>query len=1260
MKKFKIQRQFSSCFFASAFIAMALTFFSLCTVAQTFNGEPGIPIQKNFLPIDYKANGQNFSITTDKRGVMYFANFAGVLEYDGTSWRTILTKERTKVNTLVTDKSGRIYVGTRGEIGYLQPDSIGTMTFISLNNYLDSNIAFPDVISSYATDNGVYFITAHNIFLWNGKNLKTWTISNTIYGAFYINKRLYVQSENGLQYFDAGKFININGGDVFSKLITANTMLDIGNGRALIGSGNQGLFLLDRDGVSRFQSDANKYFSENIISSSVSLNDGSYAFGTVKGGVVILSSQGNTQQIFSKKFSGLYDNVVNNLFMDDNHGLWIAMASGISRIEVPSFLTFYNNKKNVYGNVTGITRFQDKLYIATDQGLFFYDKEQLQFEPVAALQVSCLNILVYNNQLLIATPSGVYGYDGHSSKLLMSGYALVLYNSPSNNSVIYVGQLDGLSMLQNVNGQLKYQGKLGNINDEIREIAEDGDQNIWLQAPAKGLLKYNPKTRIVKLYNKNEGLPYNTGNNVNPTSMGILIGTINGVYAYDKTSDSFKKFNLFDADSTINDAWVSKIVEDQNNNLITTAGDGTTVMRFRKEANNKYILDNAVLLSMQDQQIFSIYVDGKGGNVWLGSSNNLVVFNTNTKTDFSIKKPVLIRSVTVNTDSLLFNGTYFDADSLPDFVQNNSLTPSLGYQQNNISFTYSSPLSIEKNDIVFKYFLEGFDNDTSSWVSERRKEYSNLPPGNYVFHVKSKSIFGIESPEATYAFNIRKPLYLMWWAYVFYFLLLAGVVILFVRVRSLKLLKEKKKLEELIEKRTEEVVIQKEEIEKQSLELSNKNDELEKINLIVKSINAEINFNSLMQSILDKTRVIRGAEKAAMLVYDKAANLFSFKASFGYDVKELDTIHLTTDEAEARYLNRAEEMYEDIFSIKAVRNSNKKDTLFAHLNKAKSSAVMVIKVNKQTEAYLILENWQKQNAFTEKDFSLLRNLKEHFIAAFIKTTLLEEVQNALTNLKETQDQLIRHEKLASIGQLTKGIVDRILNPLNYINNFSLLSKDLIDESLEIIEVPESTPVNKEEVAEILTTVKSNLQKVSEHGNSASRIVKGMEKILREKSNDYIDTDINKLVARDAELAIADFKKEYPDAKIVITTHLGIYNNRIKILPFEMSMVLTNLLNNAFFTVSEKAKLFRDVIPEVVISTIFTDNNFEIHIRDNGRGINATEMKQLFSPFFTTKPTAKGTGLGLYLSQDIVKEHKGSISVNTKEGEYTEFIIIIPK
>src|ERR1700744_3791480 len=136
--------------------------------------------------------------------------------------------------------------------------------------------------------------------------------------------------------------------------------------------------------------------------------------------------------------------------------------------------------------------------------------------------------------------------------------------------------------------------------------------------------------------------------------------------------------------------------------------------------------------------------------------------------------------------------------------------------------------------------------------------------------------------------------------------------------------------------------------------------------------------------------------------------------------------------------------------------------------------MMIIRLHGQTEAFLILDTWQRQDDFVQRPFSLLKNLKEHFIAAFIKTTLLEEVQNALTDLKETQDQLIRQEKLASIGQLTKGIVDRILNPLNYINNFSLLSKDLIDESEEYVEKEEITGDDKDEILDILNTVKGNL------------------------------------------------------------------------------------------------------------------------------------------------------------------------------------------
>ncbi len=1242
-------------FFSFAAALLGICLYVSPVKAQSSINESGIPIQRDFLPSEYKANQQNFSVTSDKRGLIYVANFAGVLEFDGTRWRDILTTERTKVNALTTDKQGRVFVGTRGEVGYLKPDSTGDMKFVSLNRFLKKdNIVSPDVINCFTNSEGAWFAISDHMMLWDGKSFKTWAIKGKILSAFMINGKVYVGLENGgLKIFSNGQLQPVTGGDTFSGLVTVNTMVSTGDG-ALIGS-NQGIYTLDSRGVTKLTTGADSYFSDNIISCSADLKNGTYAFGTLKGGVVILAADGLLRQIYSKKTSGLYSNSISYLYMDDNHGLWVAMQNGITRVETPSFLNFFNQLKNVNGDVNTVTRFNNHIYLATDQGVLVYDNTDLHFKPVTGLGMAASHMIVYGNKLVIATAAGVYTFDGNSAQKVTDGYSLFVYADGNN---VYVGRLDGVSILKDENGQLVSSGKLSGVSDEIRGIAKDQYGNLWLQQPSRGLYRYDLQSQKATLYDRDKGLPYSSGNYLNPTSMGVLAGTLKGVYSYNQKKDAFEKRILFKGDSVRNSNWISKIVEDNDGNIWTTAGDGTNISLYKK-FNNKYIASSSALLPVQDNQVFCIYPDKASGKVWLGSTDNLITYNSVMYIDFSKIKPALIRSVTLNNDSLLFNGAYSASSGIENAVQNDFLKPVLSYEQNNLQFTFSSPSSIERNDTKFQYFLEGFDADSSQWVTDRQKEYSNLSPGEYTFHVRSKNIFGVISPEATYAFTIKKPYYQTVVAYLVYGIVLTILMVLFVRVRSNQLVEETRKLEEMITERTEEVVLQKQEIETQSVELTNKNDELEKINLIVKSINAEINFNSLMQSILEKTRVIRGAEKAAMLVRDKESGQFKFKASFGYDKKVLETIQLTLEEAETRYLSFAEEAYEDIFFIKTVK-SIEKDNLFSHVNKAKSALMMIIRLHNQVEAFMILENWQRQNAFVQRDFSLLKNLKEHFIAAFIKTTLLEEVQNALTDLKETQDQLIRQEKLASIGQLTKGIVDRILNPLNYINNFSLLSKDLIDESEEYVEKEEITGDDKDEILDILNTVKINLQKVNDHGVSASRIVKGMEKILREKSTDYIETDINKLLSTNIEGMISELHKEHPDFKVDVITDFDKKHDKYKILPAEMNTVFYNLLSNAFYEVLEKSKLDKDYKPMVKISTRLKHEGFEIRIHDNGNGILETEMKQLFSPFFTTKPTAKGTGLGLYMSQDIIKEHKGSITVDTKVNEYTEFIINIPK
>jgi len=275
--------------------------------------------------------------------------------------------------------------------------------------------------------------------------------------------------------------------------------------------------------------------------------------------------------------------------------------------------------------------------------------------------------------------------------------------------------------------------------------------------------------------------------------------------------------------------------------------------------------------------------------------------------------------------------------------------------------------------------------------------------------------------------------------------------------------------------------------------------------------------------------------------------------------------------------------------------------------------------------------------------------------------LLEDLKNTLTNLKETQDLLIRQEKLASIGLLTKGLVDRLLNPLNYINNFSLLSNELVEETKKALDdatqkLDEDTYAD---VADLLSMVKTNMTKINEHGASASRIVKGMEKLLKEKSNQFVETELNKLIETVLETTLADWKVQNPALNVKVATNYVDGEVRAKILPEEISSVIKNLINNSLYSILEKSSTAVDYTPEITISSALCNGCFKFSVRDNGNGISKKEIEQLFSPFFTTKPTAKGTGLGLYISMDSVKTHKGNIIVESKEGQYAEFIVTIP-
>lgn len=275
--------------------------------------------------------------------------------------------------------------------------------------------------------------------------------------------------------------------------------------------------------------------------------------------------------------------------------------------------------------------------------------------------------------------------------------------------------------------------------------------------------------------------------------------------------------------------------------------------------------------------------------------------------------------------------------------------------------------------------------------------------------------------------------------------------------------------------------------------------------------------------------------------------------------------------------------------------------------------------------------------------------------------LLAGLQQTLADLKDTQEQLIRQEKFASIGQLTKGLVDRLLNPLSYITNFAAVSNELLEESKEMLGASKfaTDAYTQTEVLPLLTVVENNIEKIKNHGSSLTRIVRSMDKLLQSKATAFIESDINDFI----ETQLSSYKQEieatYSSTPLKFKPGSNLKNHSAKILPAEMSFVLFSILNNAMYSLHEKTTKQLAFQPWLVVETSFYDEHVEIRIRDNGTGISDTEKSQLFSPFFTTKPTSKGTGLGLFISQDIVRAHRGSIAVESKPETYTVFTISLP-
>lgn len=816
--------------FNGIFIILLL-FYAVCANAQQYYSEEGVPFFVNYESKQYKAHIQNFAVAEDKRGVMYFGNFAGVLEFDGVYWRKILT---TKVSSLAVDSTGRVYVGANGEFGCLVPDSAGEMCYHQIFE-LDKNNRpnRPLDVNAHIRSNSIYFVADSTFFVLTNNSVNRIELPKPVLSSFLVkNKLFFLQKDSDLVYEENGKFSAVKYDKKIGRILDIKAILPSKN-KIIVVSGNQGLFRLRNDSIIRYKTASDNFLTTVNISCATMLSDGNIALGSTRNGIFVLTPYGIISRVINKS-TGLPSENVNSLYIDTNNDLWAALNNGISKIELLSPLSTFGEKSGLRGGVNEIIRFENRLYFATTYGLFYISKSE-KLESINKITTACWDMKVVNNTLYAATSKGVYSIGRGGIIRKTDDFCLSLFYTPDYKDMLFIGQTDGLSILNTTTGVI---GRIREITDEIREI---GIYNgiLWLSTPSKGIISFNSATSTVNRYGIEQGLPDLISNSLTFISSRLVVTTKDGLYTFNKQTNKFvKNNNILTIKTDSNIASVCCMTEDQGANIYATAWDETNIFMLNKNKDN-YTYLKQPLLPVSDRIIRAIYPD-KNGIVWFGGPEGIIRYNRKNSKDYNDIFNTLIRKVFIGNDSLIFSGTFFNSDNVASLVQNSFLIPSIKHKYNSLRFEFAAMNYNAGEELKFGYMLEGLDPDWSDWSVIAQKDYTNIPEGEYIFKVRAKNIYGLIGNEATFRFSILTPWYNTWWAYLLYALVFITGIYLIIRWRIHQLKKEKRHLEEIVKQRTAEVVKQKEVIEQKNADIT-----------------ASINYASRIQSaVLPPSRTI--------------------------------------------------------------------------------------------------------------------------------------------------------------------------------------------------------------------------------------------------------------------------------------------------------------------------------------------------------------------------------------------------------------------
>jgi signal transduction histidine kinase/CheY-like chemotaxis protein len=956
----------------------------------------GHPYISNYGPKDYKGTAQVWSIVQDKQGIMYFGTQPGLAEYDGVSWKSIqLGRAGQLARSSTMDSAGRIYIGAVADFGYLRRDAYGESNFVSLLDKVPPEYRdFDDIFDTSVSPGGIFFNASRYIFLYlpEEDTVRIFQPKQaSFHGAGFVNGNYYAREWGvGLTRLEGDAFRLVPGGERWADE-RIYVMLPYDDEKILFGVRGQGLFLFDGETFVPFRTEIDEELKNaTLYLPGAVLPNGHIALNTIGDGVFIIDREGRLIQRITKS-TGLRDDFITYVYVDQEGALWIATSNGISRFEASSPFTFYDDRNGINSSVLSITRFKDRMYIGSEGGLSVLNPGTAQALPVEGAGSQIFGLLGVDDQLLAANNLGVQLIEGNRAVAVLQntggGFNTThLHRSGRDPDLVFAGVSAGVVALRRQSDKSwRNEGLIGGINFQVWQIAEDVQGRLWLSTQSQGLFQVtfpdwpsidNPK--IIR-FQEEQGWPVD--------GLLTIIGdefygnSIEGIVRWSEAGQRFVRDTTLARDATFafpgrsGEIWYAKGV---------SSGLGLAT----READGSFTLLEAPFRMLSEEFVNAIFQDPVEDIVWIGTSEGVVRYDRGIGGQEELNLPILLRRVTAGDSTALAIGAAGDVE--------------LDYALRRIHFEYALPFFLKEHQTQYRTWLEGLEQHWSPWSSKSDREYLNLPPGPYTFHVRARNITGQESPEATYSFTILAPWYRSAWAIALYILAAGLFVWGVVRLRTRQLKEKHEVLEKLVEERTGEI--------RQRVQ------ELSMINSVQQGLVAEIDMQGIYDLVGEKIRGIFDAQVVVIRTFNTAAGQEEYP--YCWEKGQRLGIHPRPFDGFSRHLLESREpvLINRGFASYISRYSDE-EVLEGEMPKSAIFVPMI--VGDVVKGNLSLQNVDHEGAFTESDLRLLSTLTNSMSVALENARLFDETTRLL---KESQQ---RAAELATVNNISTALASQL-------------------------------------------------------------------------------------------------------------------------------------------------------------------------------------------------------------------------------------------